>query len=72
MDNRPQTATVWLTTEGVMDYLGITSRTTLQSWIDHGLPVHNITARARRFDQAEVDEWVRSRCSDPGAGDAAA
>jgi len=44
------------------------SRGTLFRYIDQGLPVHRLSRRVIRFDQAEVNAWVRNRCSAPAAG----
>lgn len=64
------TTTEWLTTKQACEHLGI-ARRTLYNWLDEGLPVHRGRKKGSlRFDKAEVDDWLRSRCSDnePGQG----
>lgn len=61
----------WLTTDQVMEYLAIGSKQTLRKLRTEGLPTHEL-AGMHRFDREEVDEWLRSRCSDPTPGEAAA
>jgi predicted DNA-binding transcriptional regulator AlpA len=67
-----RTMTAWETTEQVMKRLH-TSRQTLYKYLEAGLPSHQPGGpnSTRLFDPIEVDEWVRSRCSDPSAGEAA-
>jgi predicted DNA-binding transcriptional regulator AlpA len=50
-----------ITPTQLQNVLGI-SRRTMFNYIDRGLPVHRLSARVMRFDLAEVEEWVRSRC----------
>jgi predicted DNA-binding transcriptional regulator AlpA len=45
------------------------SRRTLFAYIADGLPVHRLSVRVIRFDQDEVLEWARNRCSDRERGD---
>jgi excisionase family DNA binding protein len=62
----------WLTTTELMAYLKLGSKTTLQKLREQGLPVHDLGG-SHRYDRLEVDDWIRSRCSDltPGEGHAA-
>ena len=53
--------------DDVVAMLGV-SRTTVFAYLQQGLPVHRLSARVLRFDQAEVLAWVRNRCSDPAPG----
>jgi excisionase family DNA binding protein len=55
-----------------MEYLAIGSKATLRKLRTEGLPVHDLGGM-HRFDRQEVDEWIRSKCSDltPGEGAAA-
>lgn len=39
---------------------------------EEGLPVHHLTPRLRRFDVAEVDRWIDSRCTTRHPGENAA
>ena len=54
------TGPVLLKTVEVMRLLRV-SRNTLFRYIDQGLPVHRLSARALRFDAAEVEAWVRGK-----------
>jgi excisionase family DNA binding protein len=51
----------------VAEYLDVTART-IDRWIrEEGLPVHRLGSgpqARKRFYRSEIDEWVRSRCSD--------
>lgn len=58
-------ATRWITTKQVCEHLQI-SRATLYRWKAEGLPVHSGRGQLR-FDIQEVDDWLRSRCSDSDA-----
>lgn len=68
-----RTLTEWETTEQVTERLHI-SRPTLYKYLADGLPSHQPGGKGtpRLFDPLEVDEWVRSRCSDLTPGDGAA
>lgn len=64
------TPVTWLTTDEVMEHLRIGSKVTLRKYRSLGLPVHDLGGM-HLFDIAEVDAWVKSRCSDltPGQND---
>lgn len=49
----------WLSVDEIAEHLGI-KRETVYLWIDNkALPAHRM-GRLWKFQQAEVDEWVRS------------
>jgi excisionase family DNA binding protein len=55
------------------EHLDVTPRT-IARWIEqHDLPVHRVGVGRRavqRFYRAELDQWLRSRCSDSTPGGA--
>lgn len=62
---RDTTHTQWVGVKDTAEHIGV-SRATLYRYLAAGLPSHQITgANGRRFfDLAEVDAWLRSRCTD--------
>lgn len=59
----------WLSVNAAAAHIGV-SRATLYRYLElEGLPSHQPAgARGRRlFDVAEIDAWLRNRCSDRGA-----
>lgn len=64
----------WVTLSAICDRLG-KSPATVHRWIRLGMPKHQPAGKGGDllFQPDEVDEWVKSRCSDltPGEGAAA-
>jgi excisionase family DNA binding protein len=62
----------WLSIDQAKEHLGCSRR---QVYVlldsDPSFPRHRFGSRWR-FDRAELDEWLRSRCSSPAAGSEAA
>jgi len=60
-----------LTTAECADMLSVTRAHLAVLRDDHGLPAHDISASGGRalwrYVRADVIQWVRSRCSAPGA-----
>lgn len=55
-----------LTTREVAERLGVTPETVLR-WIDtRGLPARRLTSRAIRFDETDLDAWLRERATRAG------
>lgn len=55
----------WLSLDDLEAYLGI-PKSTLYRLVQRGrLPGHKV-GRAWRFDQAEIDEWIKAGGSKPG------
>ena len=51
--------TRWLSLEEIATHLGV-SKDTIYRWIDErGMPAHKV-GRLWKFQQSEVDEWVKS------------
>ena len=63
----------FITAEDLMPRLHISSKVTLQRYLDAGLPSHQITPRGRRlYLWSEVQAWVvKSRCTSPAPGQVA-
>lgn len=61
--------TSWLTTDQIADYLNVHKQTVRRLIREQGLPHHRTTMPngRYRFDQAEVDEWFRTRRSTDAA-----
>jgi excisionase family DNA binding protein len=56
---------VWLDLDGLQQYLKI-PKSTLYRLVQQGrLPGHKV-GRTWRFDQAEIDDWIKSGGSKPG------
>ena len=61
----------WVKTAAVLDHLDI-SEPTLYRWIAAGLPCHRGPTGGRYyFDLVEVDEWLKSRSTEPAPGQVA-
>jgi excisionase family DNA binding protein len=56
---------IWLDLDGLENYLGIRKSTLYRLAQQGRLPGHKI-GRAWRFDQNEVDEWIKAGGSKPG------
>ncbi len=55
----------WVSVEEIAQHLGI-ARDTVYRWIEkRGLPAHRV-GRLWKFQQSEVDEWVKSGGADLG------
>lgn len=58
--------TIWLSLEDLEDYIKI-PKSTLYRLLQQGrLPGHKV-GRAWRFDQNEIDEWIKAGGSKPGS-----
>jgi excisionase family DNA binding protein len=59
----------FLTATEVCEALRI-SRPTLSRWMKDGMPAHQVNPNRGRlfFDLAEVNDWIKSRCSSPTPG----
>jgi excisionase family DNA binding protein len=56
---------IWLDLDGLEQYLGITKSTLYRLAQQGRLPGHKI-GRAWRFDQDDVDKWIKAGGSKPG------
>jgi len=56
----------WVSVEQIAEHLGVT-RDSIYRWIDRkGLPAHRV-GRLWKFQQSEVDAWVRAGGADESA-----
>ena len=56
----------WVSVEHIAEHLGVT-RDSIYRWIDRkGLPAHRV-GRLWKFQQSEVDAWVRAGGADEDA-----
>lgn len=62
----------FLTIPEVMAMLRIRSKVTLAKYVKAGLPAHQMVKNGQiLFDPAEVETWVKSRCTSPDPGQVA-
>ncbi len=58
----------WLSVEEIAEYLGV-SKDTVYAWISKkGMPAHRV-GRFWKFQQTEIDTWVRSGGADESKSD---
>jgi excisionase family DNA binding protein len=61
----------YLTVDEALEHLTI-SRPTLYRWLKLGMPSHQPVPGGRRlFDPAEIDAWLKVRCTSPSPGQVA-
>lgn len=56
-----------LTTRQVADRLGLSPATVLRRWRTGELPGYRLASNVLRFDEGELEAWLRSRRSGPGS-----
>jgi excisionase family DNA binding protein len=69
-NDRSPSGKIWLNAKQAAEYAGI-GHTTLYDWMrEEKLPFryYPIAYRIRRFDPADIDEWLKSIRREPGTG----